>query len=140
MYLQRKEFNEGLIFLEEYQIDDIPEFKYIRMEFEQTKLEEINTLLKEVEKIEIGISTCDFFCLVLSNHSINSNWVDREYRIALNRQLSTGTPPILPILLEAVKLPVFLGDIKFADFSLSYNIGLLELLKAVRERFSILSN
>jgi tetratricopeptide (TPR) repeat protein len=86
------------------------------------------------EKIEDGISKCDFFCLVISKHSVNSNWVEREYRTALNMQLSSNTTPkILPLLIEDVELPVLLKDIKYADFSRGYNSGLLELLHALKK-------
>ncbi len=85
-------------------------------------------------KIEEGISGCDFFCLVISTHSVNSKWVDREYRTALSGQLSPGTTPrILPLLIQDIEPPLLLKDIKYADFSRGYNSGLLNLLKAVKK-------
>jgi hypothetical protein len=87
------------------------------------------------KKIEEGISKCDFFCLVISGHSVNSNWVEREYRTALNAQLSSGTTPkILPLLIQDVELPLHLKDIKFADFSSGYKSGLKQLLKAIKKQ------
>lgn len=80
------------------------------------------------QKVEKGISSCDFFCLVISRHSVNSSWVEREYRIALNKQLSGTTPIILPLRIQDVELPVLLGDTKYADFSMDYDSGLKELL------------
>jgi AraC-like DNA-binding protein len=59
--------------------------------------------------------------------------VDREYRIALNAQLVSGTwPKILPLLIEEVQLPAFLRDIKYADFSRGYESALDELLKTLK--------
>jgi|GEM_PF-3524384 len=85
-------------------------------------------------KIEEGISECDFFCLVISRHSINSKWVDREYRTALNGQLSPGTTPkILPLLIQNVELPKFLADTLYTDFSRGYAKALKKLFDAVKE-------
>jgi len=86
------------------------------------------------KKVENGICTCDFFCLVISSNSIESRWVEREYRAAINRQLSSnGTPVILPILIENVQLPLFLRDIRHANFSLDYQAGLIELLDSIKK-------
>lgn len=87
------------------------------------------------KKIEEGISGCDFFCLVISKHSIDSNWVEREFRTALHAQLTSGTTPkILPILVHKnVESPKFLADIKYADFSQNYNRGLEQLLDALKK-------
>lgn len=87
------------------------------------------------KKIEDGISKCDFFCLVISKHSVNSKWVEREYRTALNMQLSPGTTPkILPLLIEEVELPLLLREIKYADFSATYKSGLNDLLNAIKKQ------
>ncbi len=85
------------------------------------------------KKVEEGISNCDFFCLIISKHSFKSNWVEREYRTAFNAQLSSGrTPRIFPLLIQDVELPLLLKDIRYADFSGGYNIGLIQLLDAIK--------
>lgn len=84
------------------------------------------------KELEEGISKADFFCLVISKNSAQSKWVEREYRLALNKQLSSGgIPKILPILMDDTQPPEFFRDIKYADFSKSYNNGLQLLLKAI---------
>jgi ligand-binding sensor domain-containing protein len=65
------------------------------------------------QKVEEGISNCDFFCLIISKHSFKSNWVEREYRTAFNAQLSSSrTPRIFPLLIQDVELPLLLKDIR----------------------------
>ncbi len=144
---------DPLYVLGDFQIEPINPLKQIFISYSHRDKEFVNRLYIDLEnagmrvwldqkeikvgdviskKIEQGISGCDFFCMVISNHSVNSNWVDREYRAALNVQLSSDAPKILPILTEEVELPLFLKDIKFADFSRGYNSGLLELLKAIK--------
>jgi hypothetical protein len=87
------------------------------------------------KRIEEGISKCDFFCLVISRNSVKSKWVEREYRTALNAQMSSGTTPkIIPLLNQDVEeLPPLLKDIKYADFSRDYNNGLTQLLNAIKK-------
>ena len=88
-----------------------------------------------LQKVAEGISGCDFFCLVISENSVNSNWVVREYDTALNAQLSSGTTPkILPLRIQNVELPLFLKHIKYADFSIGYKSGLNDLLNAIKEQ------
>jgi DNA-binding response OmpR family regulator len=85
------------------------------------------------KKVEDGICTCDFFCLVISSNSLKSQWVEREYRAAFNKQISSnGVPVILPILLENVQLPLFLKDIRCANFSSDFQGGLVELLDSIK--------
>jgi DNA-binding response OmpR family regulator len=85
------------------------------------------------KKVENGINACDFFCLVISGNSLESRWVEREYRAAFNKQVSSnGVPVILPILIENVQLPLFLKDIRCANFSMDYQGGLRELLDSIK--------
>ncbi len=84
-------------------------------------------------EIEKAIETCDYFCLVLSNASLGSGWVQREYRTALNYQIKLEKPKIIPILIEKVKLPAFLMDIKYADFSGSFEDGLDSILNSIKQ-------
>ncbi len=85
------------------------------------------------EKLENAISDSDYFCLILSAKSISSPWVQREYRAALQLQIKKGIPRILPILVEDVEIPTFLKDIKYADFSRNFDIGMGELLKLLKK-------
>ena len=83
------------------------------------------------EFVESSIRVCDFVCLALSTTSLERPWVLREYRSALALQLSTRRLRILPLLLDECDLPMLLRDIKYADFSKSYQIGLNDLLHAI---------
>jgi hypothetical protein len=87
------------------------------------------------KKVEEGISGCDFFCLVISTHLINSKWVEQEYRNAYAKKMSSGTPIILPLLVQDVKMPFLsLEDIKYADFSREYDSGLICLLNDIEKQ------
>lgn len=69
-----------------------------------------------IEKIEEGISKTNYFGVVLSKNSIESDWVKRELRMAFTREFKEKRPFILPILIEDCELPLYLREKKYADF------------------------
>lgn len=70
-----------------------------------------------IQKISDAISEADYIFAVISNNSINSEWVNRELRLALTREfMGTGTK-VLPVLLDKCEMPPFLLDKLYADFS-----------------------
>jgi DNA-binding transcriptional LysR family regulator len=81
------------------------------------------------KSIEQAINASDYFLLVQSVSSSSSNWVDREYRSALQSQMEKGKPRIVPIRLHDVEPPALLRDIQYADFANDYAVGWTELSK-----------
>jgi DNA-binding transcriptional LysR family regulator len=79
------------------------------------------------KSIEQAINTSDYFLLVLSLSSTSSNWVDREYRSALQSQMEKGKPQIVPIRLREVEPPALLRDIQYSDFVSDYATGWKDL-------------
>jgi hypothetical protein len=78
---------------------------------------EINIGDSLTEKIGHAITEMDFVGVVLSNNSVNSEWVQRELQIAIQRELATKRIVILPLLIEPVEIPHFLKDKLYADFT-----------------------
>lgn len=70
-----------------------------------------------IEKIEEGIENTNYLGVVLSQNSVNAEWVKREVRIALTQEIHGKQVKVLPILLEKVNIPTFLLDKKYADFT-----------------------
>jgi hypothetical protein len=68
-------------------------------------------------KIGQAIDQMDFFAVVLSRHSVASEWVQRELQIAMQRELKEHKVIVLPLLIEPVDLPPFLRDKFYADFT-----------------------
>jgi hypothetical protein len=66
-----------------------------------------------VQKINQGLEHSNFLIIVLSEHSIKSEWVLRELNSTIMRQLTKKDIKILPILLEVEpeELPPLLSDI-----------------------------
>jgi len=78
---------------------------------------EINIGDSLTEKIGHAITEMDFVGVVLSNNSVNSEWVQRELQIAIQRELATKRVVVLPLLLDPVEIPHFLKEKLYADFT-----------------------
>ena len=61
-------------------------------------------------EIEVAISASKYLVVVLSKESIKSKWVKKEYTYAMNSGIK-----IIPILLEACKIPIALDNIHYID-------------------------
>jgi len=85
------------------------------------------------QKIGQAIDEMDYFGVVLSRHSITSEWVQRELQVAMQRELKERRVIVLPLLLEPVELPAFLRDKLYADFTTPerFNETFPKLLKAL---------
>lgn len=69
------------------------------------------------EKIGKAIEETGFVGVVLSHNSVNSEWVQRELQIALQKEIKGREVVVLPILIENVEIPPFLKDKLYADFT-----------------------
>ncbi|MHB8927485.1 MAG: toll/interleukin-1 receptor domain-containing protein [Bacillota bacterium] len=78
---------------------------------------EINVGDSLMEKIGEALDRTDFVGVVLSHNSVNSEWVQRELRAAMHKELEKRRIVVLPMLLEPVERPPFLRDKLYADFT-----------------------
>lgn len=85
------------------------------------------------KKIGDAIGAMDFFGVTLSSHSIDSEWVQRELQVAVQRELQERKVVVLPLLLEPVEVPPFLRDKLYADFTTpeSFNATFPKLLETL---------
>jgi hypothetical protein len=84
------------------------------------------------EKIAQGLAESDFFLILLSEYSVESDWVKKELNVALVREIERRKVTILPIKLDNAKIPDSIVDKKYADFTGSYSAGLKELLASIK--------
>ena len=86
-----------------------------------------------IEKIQKSLHDVDFVAAVISRHSVDSTWVQRELDIASNRELAERRVIVLPLLLHKVEIPTFLTGKLFADFTddSNYNNALECVLRAI---------
>jgi len=85
-----------------------------------------------IQKVSEGIKQSAYLAVVLSPHSVQSPWVQRELGSALMKQLSAERDiTVLPLLVADCEVPVLLREIRWADFRQDYQAGLRELLDAL---------
>lgn len=84
-----------------------------------------------VSGIEGGIADSDFAVVILTNNSVQSGWVDREWKAKYWTEVNRGEVLVLPVLLEDCEVPTLLQTKKYADFRSDYNQGLHNLLRAI---------
>lgn len=70
-----------------------------------------------IEKIREGLDRVEYVGVVLSQNSINSEWVKKEIDIAMNQEIEGKRVKVLPIMLEKVDPPFFLKGKLYADFT-----------------------
>lgn len=84
------------------------------------------------EKIAQGLAESDFFLVVISENSVGSACVQKELNGALVREIERREVVVLPLKIDEASLPESIRDKKYASFSGSYEMGLNELLNAIR--------
>lgn len=84
-----------------------------------------------IEKIKDGISSVDYFVMVLSKNSINSKWVNYELSATILNEISREEKIVLPVLIENCEIPLSLQNRIYADFRFSYENGLNSLLQSI---------
>jgi hypothetical protein len=84
-----------------------------------------------VSRIQEGISASDYVIAVISSHSANSAWVQKELNTAIYRVLSGKLRAVLPVIIEECDIPAFLLETKFVDFRSSYTKGVEDLLSVL---------
>lgn len=88
------------------------------------------------QKVEEGISKCDYLILIVSKDSMKSSWVQDEINAIRNREKSQGSTILLPALLSNIDidgLPALLRDRKVTIFAPKYEDGFRELIESIRE-------
>lgn len=82
-------------------------------------------------RIEDALEDASALIVVLSQASVESEWVRRELSAGLIRELEERRVVVLLVLLEDCDIPLFLRDKKYADFRGSYDEGWKDVKEAV---------
>ena len=86
-----------------------------------------------IGRLEEAIDETDYLAVILSQNSVQSEWVSREVRMALHREISGKRVVVLPILYNSCTIPGFLRDKIYSDFrnESSYNVGIDQIMRRV---------
>lgn len=88
-----------------------------------------------IEKIRDGLDHMDYLIALISENSVQSEWVKKELDIAMNKEIDGKKVIAIPILVGKCELPGFLKGKLYADMSTSrkYNENISVLIR----RFNI---
>jgi len=84
------------------------------------------------EKIAQGLAESDFFLIVVSANSVESEWVEKELSTALVHEIERRKVTVLPIRVDDAKIPNSIRDKLYADFRGSYEDGFRRLLDPIK--------
>jgi hypothetical protein len=75
----------------------------------------------------------DFIVVVLSPSSVSSDWVKRELKEGLTREISEKRVVVLPVIAKNCRIPPFLTDKKYADFTRDSSVALDALVRSIQQ-------
>lgn len=84
-----------------------------------------------VRAVNDGLIRADFVVLVLSPHSVESGWVEREWAPSYWNEIETKRRIVLPAMLNDCTVPALLKTKKYADFRKTYAVGFSQLVNAI---------
>jgi hypothetical protein len=85
-----------------------------------------------VQDISEALDKPDLVIVVLSKASLNSPWVMRELNAAISIHVVSGRRSLIPVIIEPVRIPAILRDIRYVNFNrLTYSQGLKEIIQAI---------
>lgn len=84
------------------------------------------------DKINEALNNTEFFIVVLSKSSVNSQFVNFELSATIINEVSRNRNIILPVLIEDCEIPFSLKDRFFLDFRYSFEESYQRLLKALK--------
>jgi hypothetical protein len=84
-----------------------------------------------VHAIGEGLAQADYVVLVLSQNSVESGWVEREWAPSYWDEIQNKRRILLPVMLNDCTIPLLLKTKKYADFRRSYAAGFAQLVNAL---------
>lgn len=67
-------------------------------------------------RLAASVSEVTLMVVVLSRHSVKSNWVTRELSLAMTKELKRRRMTVVPILKDNCRIPATLADKLYIDF------------------------
>ncbi|MCX6579976.1 MAG: GAF domain-containing protein [Candidatus Aminicenantes bacterium] len=87
-----------------------------------------------VSQMQKGINKCIFIAVLITQNSIRSGWVEREWQSALFEQIKGANKIILPLIAEDnCEIPIFLKGLYEADFRSDIERGLDMVMKTIKK-------
>jgi hypothetical protein len=77
---------------------------------------ELNVGDSLIEKIQHALTASSAILIVLSNHSVGSQWCKKELNAGLMRELDEKKALLMPCVIDDCEIPLFLREKLYADF------------------------
>ena len=84
-----------------------------------------------VEQITKGLYNCTHFIIIWSKNALTSNWVQKEIQSILVKAIQSGTPKILPIVLDETPPLEIISDIRHIKYCGGIEQDRWEIIRAV---------
>ena len=88
------------------------------------------------QSIQRGLQEADFVAVLLTKHSVESGWVEKEWQTKVEVEATARKVAILPLKVDDCSIPILLKDKRFANFQGDYADGVKELIEAVKGHVS----
>jgi hypothetical protein len=85
------------------------------------------------QRVQQGLSQVDFVILLLTAHSVDSGWMEKEWQSQIGLEAERKRVRILPVKGDACEIPILLCDKRCADLNIDYREGVSELVRAIHE-------
>ena len=82
-------------------------------------------------RIEDGLERSDFVVVLLSERSVASRWVEREWQAKFHEEVTTRRIIVLPVLAEPCDIPVLLRDKRHVDLAGDYDVAIADLVRSI---------
>ncbi len=86
-----------------------------------------------IKSISDALTEVSYIIVIISEASAKSEWVRSEVNAAFTKNKANAKQVLIPAVLNENAVPDFLRNIKYADFTKSYDVGLNEILNAILE-------
>lgn len=86
-----------------------------------------------ITKIEEGLRSADAIIIIVSSHSLQSKWVQKEYSAIAFSDISKNKTRIIPVLVDKSTVPQYLSRYVHVDLTLGQGLGLQRIIQALSE-------
>ncbi len=88
------------------------------------------------QRVQHGLENVDFIMLLLTKHSVQSGWVEKEWQSQIGLEAERQRIRILPVIGGACEIPALLKDKKYTDVEADYSKGVSELVNAIKSHMA----
>lgn len=84
------------------------------------------------QKIQEGLQNTDFVAVLLTQNSVDSGWVEKEWQSKIGDEARTKKVIILPLKGNNCRIPLLLKDKKYADFTQDYASAIKGVINSIK--------